>query len=191
MFKHINIIGIVVFFIFVLFSLSFAEETMTITTYYPSPYGSYNQLTTTGNTYLATSSGSRVGIGTSSPSYQLQLSTDSAAKPTSNTWTVPSDRRLKKNIKPLKVALDKMLKLHGVTYQWKEPEKFGNMAGNYMGLIGQEVEKVFPEWVGTDKDGYKNLTVGGFEALTAEAIRELKAENDALKARIKALEARL
>ncbi len=47
--KPINIMGIVVFFIFVLFSLSFAvDETMTITTYYPSPYGSYNQIKITG-----------------------------------------------------------------------------------------------------------------------------------------------
>ena len=35
-----------------------------------------------------------VGIGTTSPSYQLQLSTDSAAKPTSNTWTIASDARI-------------------------------------------------------------------------------------------------
>lgn len=44
----------------------FAQDTLTITTYYPSPYGSYNQLTTTGNTYLATTSGN-VGIGTTNP----------------------------------------------------------------------------------------------------------------------------
>lgn len=79
----------------------------------------------------------------------------------------------------------------GVTYQWKEPEKQGNMAGTYMGLIGQEVEQVFPEWVKTDALGYKDVTVTGFEALTVEAIREIKTENEALKARVMALEAKM
>jgi hypothetical protein len=40
---------------------SIAEE-ITLTTYYPAPYGAYNELTTTGNTYLATTSGN-VGVG--------------------------------------------------------------------------------------------------------------------------------
>ena len=45
-----------------------------------------------------------VGIGTSSPSYKLHLSTDSAAKPSTNTWTVSSDERLKQNIVPADLA---------------------------------------------------------------------------------------
>lgn len=39
--KLINIIGIAMFFILSLFSFVFSQESMTITTYYPSPYGSY------------------------------------------------------------------------------------------------------------------------------------------------------
>jgi len=61
-------------FIFGFISVSFADETLTITTYYPSPYGIYNELTTTGNTYLATSGGN-VGIGTTSPAYLLDVNT--------------------------------------------------------------------------------------------------------------------
>jgi len=65
-------------FIFGFFSLSFADETLTITTYYPSPYGSYSQLTADqiaiGSTYRNPTyadgtlyvSGN-VGIGTTSP----------------------------------------------------------------------------------------------------------------------------
>jgi hypothetical protein len=45
------------------FILAAQEERLTITTYFPSPYGSYKELTSTGNTYLATSSGRTVGIG--------------------------------------------------------------------------------------------------------------------------------
>ena len=58
-----------------IFAVSFAadNDSIAITTYYPSPYGSYNELTTSGNTYLATSSGSKVGIGTTTPQAPLQV----------------------------------------------------------------------------------------------------------------------
>lgn len=42
--KLLNLIAITIVFIFILFSLSLAEEQITITTYYPSPYGSYQDL---------------------------------------------------------------------------------------------------------------------------------------------------
>jgi hypothetical protein len=57
------------------------------------------------------------------------------------------------------------------------------------------VEPVFPEWVRTGADGFKTLTVSGFEGLTAEAIRQLREEKDAQIAadrrRIEALEREL
>ena len=65
------------------------------------------------------------------------------------------------------------------------------MQGRYMGMIAQGVEPVFPQWVEEDSAGYKTLGFIGFEALTVEAIRELEAKNQALKARVEALEARL
>jgi len=54
-----------------------AEE-ITLTTYYPAPYGAYEELSTTNNTYLATDSGS-VGIGTSSPNEELHIHDASSA----------------------------------------------------------------------------------------------------------------
>ena len=56
----------------------------------------------------------------------------------------------------------------------KSPIKMGNLSGPQIGLIAQEVEKAFPEWVSTGPDGYKELTIRGFEALTIEALREIK-----------------
>jgi hypothetical protein len=120
-----------------------------------------------------------VGIGVTVPIFQLHLSTNSAAKPTSNTWTISSDRRLKKNINPIEQALDDLLALRGVTYQWIDPASQGDMAGTYTGMIAQDVEKVFPEWVSEDPDGYRHLTVIGFEGIVVEALRELRAEKDA------------
>ncbi len=48
------------------------DESITITTYYPSPYGVYNELTTYSHTNLAIASGN-VGIGTSSPQAKLDV----------------------------------------------------------------------------------------------------------------------
>ncbi len=60
------------FFIFFAMADPTVEEKFTITSYYPSPGGNYNELTTTGNTYLAATSGN-VGIGTTDPQGLLQV----------------------------------------------------------------------------------------------------------------------
>jgi hypothetical protein len=65
------------FYAFLLVILGFGAtlmaEDITLTTYYPAPYGAYDELTTTGNTYLATTSGN-VGIGTTDPgTYRLKV----------------------------------------------------------------------------------------------------------------------
>jgi len=56
----------------IIIGLAWAEQ-ITLTTYYPAPYGVYREFTTTGNTYLATNEGN-VGIGTTSPSQKLDVS---------------------------------------------------------------------------------------------------------------------
>ena len=114
-----------------------------------------------------------------------------AFKPGGGSWTVFSDRRLKKDVKPLRGSLDQLLKLRGVTYQWKEPEKFANRTGTQVGLLADEVEQVFPDWVGSDSGGYKTLTIRGFEALTIEALREMQQADNDLKNKTRGLESRL
>ena len=114
-----------------------------------------------------------------------------ASKTTGSSWSVVSDERLKKDIRPLDSALDRLSQLRGVSFQWKKPEEQGDMTGKQMGLVAQEVEDVFPEWVDTNSNGYKTLTVAGFEALTVEAFKELGAENETLKAKNRELEGRI
>jgi hypothetical protein len=102
-----------------------------------------------------------------------------------------SDARLKQNIKPLANAMDTLLQLKGVTYEWKEPAKQGKGSlGTQTGFVAQEVEKNFPQWVDEDGDGFKTLSIRQTEiaALEVESIRQLKLENDALRGRIAALE---
>jgi len=110
-----------------------------------------------------------------------------------------SDARWKTDIAPLDDALAKVTHLRGVTYRWKEAVRG---TGTQIGLIAQEVEPVFPELVSTDDEGYKSVAYEQMVAPLIEAIKTLKAENDALKAenttmreefeqRFKALEAQI
>lgn len=118
-----------------------------------------------------------VGIRTSNPEFHLHVA-GSAGKPGGGSWSTTSDARLKKNIQPLASSLEKLLALRGVNFEYIDPKKFHELEGPRIGLIAQEVEKVFPDWVETAGDGYKRLTVGGFEALAIEALRELRAEKN-------------
>jgi hypothetical protein len=87
-------------------------------------------------------------------------------------WTNnASELRLKRNVKPLQGALQKLLNLRGVSYKSQEPEKRGNLTGEQMGFVAQEVEEVFPKWVSMNTDGFKDLTICGLKALVVEAFR--------------------
>jgi hypothetical protein len=56
-------------------------------------------------------------------------------------------------------------------------------------LIAQEVEKVKPEWVATDDKGFRTLNPKGLDFMLIASVQSLKAENDDLRDRVKALEA--
>jgi len=123
--------------------------------------------------------GSYVGIGTASPGYQLTLSTNSAAKPTSDHWTISSDARLKDKVIGIPNALQTVLQLQGKEFEYIDKEKYG--ASRQYGFIAQEVETVIPRWVQTGSDGFKTLTIAGDTALLVEAIKAQQKEIDSLK----------
>jgi hypothetical protein len=102
-------------------------------------------------------------------------------------WTISSDAALKKNIHPLAGALEKLLGLRGVSFEWKDTMGHPARMGPQIGMIAQEVARVFPEWVSTTPDGHKEMTVRGFEALAVEALRELHAELRELRSRVHSL----
>ena len=59
----------------------------------------------------------------------------------------PSDIRLKENIKPIESALDKAMKLQGVTFNWKNKSEDILDIKEDIGFIAQDVQKVLPELV--------------------------------------------
>jgi hypothetical protein len=96
-----------------------------------------------------------------------------------NLTTNTSDIRFKENITPLEGALDKIKKLNGVTYQWKDKNAGGD--DFKIGFIAQEVEIVEPLLVFTNKhDGYKGIHIDGIIPLLVEAIKEITSGNNSI-----------
>lgn len=94
----------------------------------------------------------------------------------------PSDLNLKKNVVSLSDQLGKILQLQGVSFDWKKDNKHS------IGLIAQEIEKVYPEIVSTNKvTGLKSVEYGNLIAPLIEAVKEQQKQIDALKAEIENL----
>mgnify|MGYP000031076206 CR=1 FL=1 len=126
-----------------------------------------------------------VGIGTSAPSVRLQVAGDIIA----NSIAGSSDARFKTNITPIENPLQKVLQLRGVNFDWKTNEfparSFSESRS--LGFIAQEVEKVIPEVVQTERtaEGYKSVQYDKVVALLVEAIKEQQKQIDGLKAELK------
>ncbi len=124
--------------------------------------------------------GTNVGIGVA-PHVTHRLDVSGSVQATAYFYV--SDRNLKTNIRPIESALEKILKLAGVIFQWKGDES----GKDNIGVIAQDVEKVFPEIVHTDDNGLKSVEYGNLVAPLIEAIKEQQKQIDALKAEIKLL----
>lgn len=90
-----------------------------------------------------------------------------------------SDERLKKDVVVISDALDKISKLNGVIYTWKDDTHLAGI--REPGVIAQELEKVLPEAVVTKNDGYKAVKYDKVISLLIEGIKELKSEIEILK----------
>lgn len=130
-----------------------------------------------------------VGIGTTAPNYKL----DVRGTIGNSTTLYHSDRRWKSQIEPLSYGLNALMQLQGVSYLWNQKEfpQMGFEEGIQFGFIAQDLEQVIPELVKTDAEGYKSIDYVKLIPVMAEAMKELKAENDALKARLERLESAL
>ena len=84
-------------------------------------------------------------------------------------------------------ATEKIAQLRGVTWEWREdaPEDAKEQPG--IGVIAQEVEKVFPELVTTDEQGRKKVEYEGLIAPLIEAVKELDDRVRTLEAEVAAL----
>jgi len=92
-------------------------------------------------------------------------------------WSGTSDGRLKTNIVTIDNALEKVKKLRGVYFAWKnDPNKKAQM-----GFIAQETLLVAPEVINTGPDGYYTMQQGPLTALLMEAVKEQQNEIEILR----------
>ena len=149
-----------------------------------------------GTPILKVTSGGAIGIGATIPSEKLHVvgnlrvqgSTDCTLGNGAGGTNCSSDARLKENIKPIPYALEKINSLKGVEFDWNQKSlSFGR---HDIGVIAQDVEKVFPTAVITDlNSGYKRVDYAVLVAPIIQAIKELYGfvENKADKAVIESL----
>jgi hypothetical protein len=156
-------------------------------------YGAPNSilLETDGHARMAVLPSGNVGIGTTTPSYTLHVNGSVAG---TGAYNALSDARLKKDVQPIGDALAIVEALRGVTFNWDQTVDPSMKLDdrNHIGFIAQEVEAVLPQAVSTATDARQTKSVAYSEVIPVltEAIKQLKAENDALKARLDALEAK-
>ena len=143
-----------------------------------------------------------VGINTSNPErsldvvgqvridYQPQSASSQALEVLGNVsisgeLTTDSDIRYKRNICPLHSALEILIKLDPVLYNYntdKFPERhFPDR--EKMGLLAQDVEKVLPNIISTDNEGFKSVNYSELIPLIIQAIKEQQREIETLKNR--------
>ena len=145
-----------------------------------------------------------VGIGTVTPVFQLEIGSNSAAKPTSNTWIVTSDRRLKTNILPYQGGLSDLMKIKPVWFTYTGEANMPKETG--VGVIAQELQEIAPymikPWIYRDAKGteteYLGVDNGAMTYMLINSVQEQqvlieeqKAENEALKQLILQLQERV
>ncbi len=162
----------------------------------------FDFLNNAGTTILRVLNGGNVGIGTLTPGGLFELGLDQGRKPSTSTWTITSDARLKTIDGAYTKGLADIMKLNPIAYHYKNVGKrvFDKsvIEAQSVGFTAQDVQKVFPEAVGKDDDGYLNLNIHPILVAQVNAIKEqqtqivsLQKQNEALIGEIAAIKAML
>lgn len=129
-----------------------------------------------------TGNGILANVGSSNTAWAGNFSADVLARGYYNT----SDARLKTDIKDAPVGLSQLLKLRPVTYKWKTG---GNGSPTQIGLIAQEVQKIFPDVVRADaKTGMLSINYTELLPVAIKSIQEQQKVIQLQEARIAKLE---
>lgn len=127
------------------------------------------------NTALAIDQSGNVGIGTTSPGAQLDLSTDSARKLTTTTWSTGSDIRFKTDVQSITDGLATIEKMRPVKYRYNADFLSAHPSvkdTDYYNFIAQEYQQVFPDSV-TETDDRLYLNPQNMIPYAIAGIKEL------------------
>ena len=92
--------------------------------------------------------------------------------------TQNSDNRLKRDFTHITRSLSRLYEIKGYHYFWKDASRSQDLQ---TGVIAQEVQKIFPELVNTDKEGMLSVDYIGLIPHLIEAVKELKVKNQELE----------
>ena len=121
-----------------------------------------------------------IGIGTTNPTSKLHIIGDVlvGGGVSATQFTSLSDSRYKKNVVTISDSLDKVEKLRGVRFDWKE-----SGLPSY-GVIAEELQEVLPELVyGNDP---KTVNYNGIVGVLIEAIKEQQVRIEELERKLNA-----
>jgi endosialidase-like protein len=138
---------------------------------------------------LTSTNGGRVGIGTNAPDQKLSVNGD-ASKTGGNTWLAFSDARLKNIRGTYNTGLKAVMQLQPLRYEYRPNNAMGiTPNGEHIGFAAQAVQKVIPEAVTANADGY--LMVNGDPIIWTmlNAIKEQQKEIAELKQQVRQLRA--
>lgn len=158
--------------------------------YTDSYVGIYSELGASWN-FLMNLTNGNIGIGIT-PTQKLHVSGNGLFTGTvtaSCGVLVCSDIRYKTNIRPLTNSLSNVLALRGIYYDWKKeayPEKqFDDKS--QIGFAAQDLEKIYPEMVHTDDEGFKTVDYSRLTPVLVEAIKEQQSQIDVLTSELNEL----
>jgi hypothetical protein len=151
-----------------------------------------------GTTLVMTLEGSGyVGLGITNPSYQLDLSTDSARKGVSGTWLGGSDKRIKENIEiaDYTMCYNVLSNLDLKYFKWTDTiEQYRNVFDRHkLGWIADDVELYLPKAVIIENERYglknfKNLNADQIYTNMYGTIKKLIKDIDKIKEENKNIE---
>jgi hypothetical protein len=123
-------------------------------------------------------SSNSLGIGTTNPTSKLYVNGDVFVTGiiTSTDFNSASDIRLKENIQKIDNPIDKIIRIEGVTFDWKSSNK------SSMGVIAQNIEKVLPQLVNGEDS--KTVNYNGIIGLLIECVKTQQEQIDNLNIRL-------
>ena len=130
-----------------------------------------NDANTSSNAFVGMRSDTEVGFygQTGTPNWRFYVNTTNGNATLQGMLTQNSDARLKKDIRPLTNTLQNIQQLSGYQYHWKDNQRDSTAQ---IGLLAQEVQKIYPQLVKEDSNGTLSVNYSGMVPVLLEAIKE-------------------
>ena len=127
-----------------------------------------------------------VGIGLTAPNFLLHVN-GTAGKPGGGSWTVASDKRLKKNITPFNDGLALVEQIEPVRFQYKDDSGMDSNK-QWIGILAQDMQTIAPYSVSTftaeDGNDYLAFDPSSMDFILVNAIKELQTKVNDLESQL-------